>query len=211
MSRGPYYSVLPRYTLSFSDAGGFFTVEAHLDYMGEGKAKVLGLDVENTNLEILFANPKAGSPRIRHDMTASITPSFDGLEGTVMIKGRPRSDYIPQTNAEGLTIYGEFSEAATSATSSWLPWVRTRRIRIGLQLDTKAPIYSTDQETVMLEQLTERGDLTGDFTGTGANVLAVAQTLKTGDILTREGESFVVINVLPQGQYERAELSLRSY
>lgn len=207
MARGPFFGVKRVYSLDF----GAFTVGAHLKLLSEQESATQGLDAELQNLEALCTDPKEGDPRIRHEMTASITPDFMGLQGTFTVKARPESRLIPVVSAIGLKLYGEFSEAATSATSSWLPWVRTRRVRTGLQPDTKAPIFSTEQETVMLEQLTERGDLTGDFTGTGANVLAVAETLKTGDILTREGESFVVINVLPQGQYERAELSLRSY
>lgn len=208
---GPFVRSVPVYTLSFADAEGAFSIGAHLGRLSDFKVGVLGLDAEQQNLVALCANPKSGSSRVRHGMTATITPDFDGLAGSFTYKARPDGGFIAVTKAVGRAYYGEFHELPTSASSGWLTWTRTRRARVGTQPDTKAPIFETQTEAVQIQQLTERGDQTGDFTNTTASALAVAQTLRVGDVLTREGESYVVVSILPQGQYERAELSLRSY
>lgn len=206
MAVGPLASLIPVYTLSFA---GNVTLKAHLAQLTEKRAASLGLEVEQRNLVAQCVDPKEGDVRIQHDMTAVISPDWDGLAGTLTVKGQPDSSLIPVTRALGRVYYGVFTESATSASNDLTEaWTRIRRTRTGIREDTKAPIYSTQTDTVMLKLIRSAGDETGDTSATSATVIAQAGTLKVGDVL-RASDTYVVVNTpLREGEFERAELRL---
>lgn len=199
--------------LSFADGDGAFTQEVHLEKMSLQSAQAAGLNITKGNLEAACADPKAGNPRIRHNMTATITPDFDGLAGTFTVKGQPQSDMIPLTNAFGRSYFGEFEQLASSVDdgADWSSWVRVRHTLTGKQPDTKAPIFTPERENVRLKLIRSGGDETSDTAATSAAAVARAGTLAVGDLIIGPDTYVVVTTPLRNGDYEQADLSLRTY
>jgi hypothetical protein len=163
--------------------------------------------VDKQNLEVLCADPKEGDPRIRHDSTATITPDFMGLAGTLTLKARPESRLLPVVKSIGLKLYGEFNESAASASNDMEPWRRKRFVASGGKTLTGGPAGSWLTETVQLAFISERGDEMEDLGRVEVQVLAAAGTLLPGDILFREAYgTFEVRGVEPQGDFEKARL-----
>ncbi len=186
---------------------------AHLKLLSREASTRAGLNAEQQNLEVLCSDPAEGQARLKHDLEATIAPDFMGLRGTLKLLGRPESRLLPVRDAIGLKLFAEFAELASSVDdgADWAEWRRVRRVYVGNQPDTKAPIYEPQTETVRLKLVRSAGDETSDTASTSAVVIARAGTLKVGDVLTRDDTFVVVSTPLQEGEYERADLSLRTY
>ena len=209
MAVGPFVGIKAVYELAFVG----FTVKVHLKSLNTFQAAAVGLDVTRQNLEALCCDPLEGDPRILDGMSATVSPSFRGLEGTFTVKGRPESRLLPVVESLGLKLYGTFTELASSVDdgADWTDFSRVRRVQTGIQPDTRAPIFDTPTETVRLKLVRSSGDQTSDTGSTSAVVIALAGKLAVGDVLIGP-DTYVVTNTpLRKGDYEQADVSLRDY
>lgn len=210
IAKGPFFNSKQNYALTFTDAQGSFVQVAHLKQLNTYQAAAQGLDAAQMNLEALCSDPKSGSDRIRHDMTATIEPDFMGLQGTFAVRARPESRLKAVVSAIGLKVYGEFSESASSASNDLTDaFTRRRFVPTGGKTETGGPAGTYQSETVMLKYLAnrERGDELDDFSPVFAEVVALAGTLQPGDLLISPIHgTYQVRGVAEDGSFERGRL-----
>jgi hypothetical protein len=146
---------------------------------------------------VLCADPKEGDSRIRHDSTATITPDFMGLAGTLTIRARPESRLTAVVSAIGLKLYGEFNESAASASNDMEPWTRLRPIGAGRY----------DRREIQLALVKQRGEEADDLAPVDAEVIAVAGTLRANDLVRHATRgTYEVRGVVTQDDWERATI-----
>lgn len=206
MARGPFADGLKAvYTLQFPD----FSVQAHLKSLNTYQAAAVGLDVTGQNLEALMCDPLEGDPRILDGMTATVNPSFRGLEGAFTVKGRPESRLLPVVDALGVRLWGTFEESASSVDdgADWLDFTRRRFAPDGSKTLTGGPSGTWQETTVRLKFVRESGDEVSDFDPVRAEVAALAGTLQNADQLRSPLHGFFEVRGVTQdGAYERARL-----
>ena len=205
MAQGPFFDLKPVYDLTFPNV----TIKAHLKEIGTYKASALGLDVAQKNILITAADPMEGSSLITHDAVASVSPSWDGLVGTVTIVGQPQSRLTPVVEALGRVYYSVFTELASSVDDGvdWQDFTRRRFAPDGLKTLTGGPSGTWQEATVRLKFVRESGDEVSDFDPVRAEVVALAGTLQNADQLRSPLHGFFEVRGVTQdGAYERARL-----
>lgn len=205
MARGPFYNLKTRYTLQFPG----FSVQAHLKSLNTFQAAAAGLDVTGQNLEALLADPMEGDPRILDGMSATVSPSFRGLEGTFTVKGRPESRLLPVVDALGVKLYGTFTESASSVDegADWADWTRRRFAEGNPDAATIGPSGSYVSSTIRLKFSERPADEMDPSGFVRAEAVALAGTLLEGDLLHNPAHgTYQARGVTPEREYERARL-----